>query len=335
MESGFENCLVRLLSSLPGCLLLLLVSLAPAGQAISADIESEMRLFEKAQEIPGLLEKGVMTDFQIPNPHWRKDACLACHTGSPETPPTALKTAADGSCYYCHTEPDHLITHPVKLRPSQRMQARMTEDFRRNLSPGAEIGCLTCHDILLQCKRRTGVMREYNRPFLRGGYYKTPSGVCYRCHDQSAYQKLNPHEQLDAQGKPEKDKCLICHRIVPAEEDIGKPGALEMQTGSDWSEMCVNCHRWVPHPGGSVSFSGEGPANHLVVPGARIRERIKKMSARNTLHISLEPGSGKIHCATCHNPHQKGVIKKPALARGADEENRLRSEKLCNICHDK
>ena len=40
-------------------------------------------------------------------------------------------------------------------------------------------------------------------------------------------------------------------------------------------------------------------------------------------------------CATCHNPHERGVIRVAAAAKGADEQKRLRGRKLCLLCHDK
>jgi hypothetical protein len=47
---------------------------------------------------------------------------------------------------------------------------------------------------------------------------------------------------------------------------------------------------------------------------------------------------GKITCATCHNPHERGVIPtEKSSARGASEKFRLRvpgqSGEICSACH--
>ena len=109
-----------------------------------------------------------------------------------------------------------------------------------------------------------------------------------------------------------------------------------MQTDSNWSEMCLNCHKWIPHPGGSMTIfsASKKPPDHQVVPSSKVSKRLAAMTKKNNLDLPLEPGTGKVYCATCHNPHERGVIKKASLAKGADEKNRLRSKNLCLICHD-
>ena len=59
------------------------------------------------------------------------------------------------------------------------------------------------------------------------------------------------------------------------------------------------------------------------------------MEKKNNIVLPLEPGSGKVFCGTCHNPHEKGVIKLKAAAKGADANKRLRMQKICKNCHDK
>ena len=52
----------------------------------------------------------------------------------------------------------------------------------------------------------------------------------------------------------------------------------------------------------------------------------------------LEPASGRIFCATCHNPHERGVQRDARVDRGADGYKRLRTvggETICSNCHDK
>jgi hypothetical protein len=313
----------------------LLVLLYHSGYAATTDARDFQQLIMQAETIPLLLEKKVLTKHQIPNPHWHKDACLACHVDEPDEKGSPLKAESDGTCFFCHSEKDHAPIHPVNLVPGKEMLARMPDKFRRNLSSNNETNCITCHDALLPSTRKMTVASLHNRSFLRGGIYRSKTGICYRCHDKSAYQKLNPHDQINTEGFLEKNKCLICHREVPQQQEAGKASKVALHTDSNWVELCLNCHEWKPHPGGNRTFFGGGKIpDHLVVPGKKIRQRMDMMTRKHNLDLPLDPSNGKIYCATCHNPHERGVIKKASLAKGADEKGRLRSKKICLNCHD-
>ena len=52
--------------------------------------------------------------------------------------------------------------------------------------------------------------------------------------------------------------------------------------------------------------------------------------------MPLEPGTGKIFCATCHNPHERGIQFIAEADRGADNTQRLRAGReggICLMCH--
>ena len=51
--------------------------------------------------------------------------------------------------------------------------------------------------------------------------------------------------------------------------------------------------------------------------------------------LPLEPGTGKVFCGTCHNPHEAGVVKNAAATKGAGSKQRLRMVDICEQCHDK
>jgi len=314
----------------------MVVLLQPVAYAEAPAPGNDQQLTRQAEKIPGMIEDKVLEKSQIPNPHWRKDSCLACHVNEPDGGGSPLKAQTDQTCFYCHRKEEHTVIHPVNLAPGKKMLSRMPKEFRQNLDRGKETNCLTCHDVLMQCtKKRPSVMRLRNKSFVRGGYYNTRTGICYQCHNKAAYKKLNPHDQVSDKGAVDKDKCLICHKGVPKQDDRGAT-ELTMQVESDWAQMCLNCHRWQPHPGGNMAmFSGGKPPNHLVVPDGRIRDRMMEMTQKNHLAMPLEPGSGKVYCATCHNPHERGVIKDVSRAKGADGKHRLRSQRICINCHDK
>ena len=307
------------------------------GYAATVESRDFKQLIMQAETIPLLLKEKVLTKYQIPNPHWRKDACLACHVNEPDENGSPLKADSDGSCYFCHSEADHAPIHPVNLVAGKQMLAKMPDKFKKNLAHGNKINCITCHDALLPSTRKKTLASLRNRSFLRGGIFNSKTGICYQCHDKSAYKKLNPHDQISEKGILNKDKCLICHQQVPEQKAAASVARITMQTDSNWSEICLNCHQWQPHPGGNMMMfsGGKKPPDHLVVPDNKIRQRMIKMTQKNNLDMPLDPSNGKIYCATCHNPHERGVIKKISLAKGADEKSRLRSKQICLNCHDK
>ena len=52
--------------------------------------------------------------------------------------------------------------------------------------------------------------------------------------------------------------------------------------------------------------------------------------------IELPLADGRMHCATCHNPHPKGIIGRKEAAIGAGEKHFLRIvsvHDLCMVCH--
>lgn len=331
----YGSALAYLLSTVLQILVLLVLQQS-LGYAATVDTRDYQQLIMQAETIPGLIEDKELTKSQIPNPHWHKDACLACHVGEPDGAASPLKAQSDGSCLFCHSEESHVSIHPVDLAPGKKMLAQMPKAFRKSLAKGNRTNCITCHDILLQCTRRTTMSSLRNRSFLRGGIYRTPTGICYRCHDKAAYKKLNPHDQITAIGTLDTDKCLICHQEVPEQNNESGATKVAMHTNSSWVETCLNCHKWRPHPGGNMLvFSGKKHPSHLVAPNDKIRARMTEMMRINNMDMPLDPFNGKIYCATCHNPHERGVIKKISLGKGADEKNRLRSKRICHNCHDR
>ena len=313
----------------------LLLLLQTAAYAETPGSGADQQPIKQAETMTGMNAEKLSAKSQAVNPHWRKEACFTCHVSEPGGG-SALKVQSDGTCFNCHRVGDHVSIHPINRTPGKDMLARMPKEFSQNLGKTGKTNCLSCHDILMQCRKPKSTMRLRNSSFLRGGYYNTRTGVCYQCHNKAAYKKLNAHDQINDKGVLDTGKCLICHRSVPKQELNGGTIQVSMQVDSDWSQICLNCHRWQPHPGGNMTmFSGGKPPNHLVVPDDIISSRLAEMTQRNHLAMPLEPDSGKVYCATCHNPHERGVIKKISLAKGADEKNRLRSKRICINCHEK
>jgi predicted CXXCH cytochrome family protein len=300
---------------------------------------SERRLLEQPQLIPGLLARGQLAPKQVPNPHWRADACRACHSGPASAKNVALRDRdMNRLCNVCHeTISNHSYIHPVGMRIDKDMAARMPPSFREAMKRGAgQVTCITCHDLPMQCLRERASARGLNPLFFRGGPYRDRTELCFRCHDAGQYQRLNPHDQLTDAGQPREASCLICH------EDADKLGParsiadVDFNVRGDLNALCTGCHPWIPHPGGAFSFSrtGKGP-DHLTVPSREVRARMEKMERQHDIVMPLDPNTGRIFCATCHNPHERGVVKLAAAARGADSDKRLRMADMCLNCHEK
>jgi len=217
------------------------------------------------------------------------------------------------------------------------MLKRMNRSYKESLKKSSgKLSCTTCHDISIQCKASKSNQKLVNKKFFRQGPFETRSQPCYFCHDEKQYQRLNPHEQLDDNGKIISQKCRICH--AGSIDDLVEEKSIkdvEFHAPDDnLVSMCWGCHKWTPHPGGQFSFFKDksGP-NHLIKPTDYVFKTLTSAEEKNNIIFPLEPKTGKIFCATCHNPHQKGVIGNAAAAKGADSKRRLRAPQVCKYCH--
>lgn len=295
-------------------------------------------LLHNTKDIPALLRSGKIKVSEIPDPHWKKEACLACHTeGKDKASKSNLRTTDyERSCNNCHVnEFDHNYIHPVNIKPSTKkkksMNAEMSEQIRHTQG---KITCSTCHDISLQCRLEDRHKHE-NKKFFRNGPYSNRYDLCTNCHKSSDYKRFNPHEHVNEYGEITEQKCRVCHSgSIEELSDAESIGEVSFHVDENLNTICWGCHKWKPHPGGGFSFfkSKTGP-NHLVKPSAKVLERINKTLQEKKILMPLEPVSGKVFCATCHNPHAVGVVSNEMAATGAETKSRLRSENICSNCH--
>lgn len=278
-----------------------------------------------------------MAEAQTPrDPHWDPAQCKACHTAArPGKGKARLRGQdASGLCLDCHEDREaHVMIHPDGPVPSPRLARHLADGFDERRLGSRRLSCTACHAPRLQCDPARKAERGLNPAFLRGGPYRFRTEFCYRCHDRKAYQRLNAHRQLDSKGQLLEERCRLCHRKVPARDASSGSADTALNIDDDYKQICLNCHVWVVHPGGGLPFMDRGGTHHLKVPPPGIGKRLKIMQVKNGIHMPLDPG-GRIYCATCHNPHQRGVLRDPAAARGADEKYRLRMPQICDNCHD-
>ncbi len=274
--------------------------------------------------------QGVTVDTNV---HFTGKYCEECHSATPvEGGEKHLKFGTDykQTCN-CHEFAKGTYIHPVFIKPSKEKAALIPDNFP--LTEG-EISCNTCHDIYLQCQDKV-VTKLFNKNFLRGGPFQHRTDICFNCHNQDEYNMLDPHNQIDEYGNIIEDKCLYCHTEKPDEKtDSFKKGSYGKQVKliGKLMPLCVRCHptKERMHP---IN------ANHLQRPSTMTLANIRESEKKYDVILPLS-NKGELTCATCHNPHEKGVLpKRKASAKGAGEKYRLRlsgmTGEICRACHKK
>lgn len=139
--------------------------------------------------------------------------------------------------------------------------------------------------------------------------------ACLECHMKSEYRIFDPHMQLNANGDIILEKCLYCHSERP---DVEKAEFKDVKLIEVPERICLRCH--------NSYFKSKHPANadHVRRPSHKMLSMIKEFESIMELTLPLDY-QGRIMCATCHNPHEKGVIPdEKAGAKGAGEQYRIR-----------
>ena len=326
-----------------GASLLVCSIMAMASPEAVKDIEphpSYQQLLENPEQIQDLLAKGVIAPEDIPQPHWERDACVACHLmGTGEKKPPLRNADVIRLCGNCHdvTVVESFI-HAVAMEPPEDFIKRMSSDFKASLKRAdGMVTCITCHDLPMQCLKERSEEKSLNPLFFRGGPYETRTDLCYNCHDPKSYERYNPHDQITDEGILDEEVCYFCHNAKPNRREVRSINDVDFTIEEDLKQLCTGCHPWRVHPGGTwASFGKKGP-NHLRVPPDDILERLQQLAKEDELVMPLDPSTGKIFCATCHNPHERGVQFLLAADKGADGVKRLRRGKreICIVCHNK
>lgn len=311
---------------------LLCLNLVVAGQGVSVQ-----QMLSQPEKIPGWLKNGQINIDQIPNPHWQDGSCKACHSQTPVGANLNLRNKdITGLCNACHSGTyDHNYVHPsgVSIKDAGKRR-RMPEEFKNSLAKGL-LTCATCHDVAAQCLQDRRYEKALNPKFFREGPYKDRTGLCYKCHDQIKYKRLNAHDQVTDAGEIKKYTCQLCHAKTKDLENANSIDDVSFNVKGTLVWVCGSCHPVIPHPSGRFSFTQkQTEPNHLIVPPDKVLKMMQRSEVENQVIFPLDPNTGEIFCGTCHNPHEKGVIKNEAAAKGADERKRLRTENICLNCHN-
>ncbi|MEW6087000.1 MAG: hypothetical protein AB1498_01690 [bacterium] len=266
-------------------------------------------------------------------PHKKDTFCLSCHETEPkEGEKATFRFNGDWNviCNWCHKAGEaRSEAHPVGIPLKERKDMMKPRDFP--LSLDNKITCITCHyGGNYGCMENTiynveQQILEGNDKRLRGWPYsgETPEEkrwqLCLKCHVREHIVKFNIHYQIDSTtGQVIESTCLFCHSSRP-DEKIEGIKKVEFRTPVLF--LCLSCHDDRKHPG--TTPKQPNGVNHIVVP----KEVPGELKIPENLH---ETDKKMIHCATCHNPHQEGLIGgKRGLVRGVD---RVRFWE-CTTCH--
>jgi len=290
--------------------------------------------YEQQQMIRPRPEHPRVTEEKLPqnkavtkttNIHFNSKYCTECHEKTPTAKKIGpLKFNGDfKQLCRCHVDSPEGYIHPVGIEPSKDKILKIPEGMP--LQQG-KLSCITCHDMLIQCKLDSpDYLMKKGQNLLRGAPYMRRTDFCYNCHDKNLYKKYYPHKQLGEKQDIIVKTCLYCHTEKPDEETATYK---EVKLIGDLETLCVRCH--VQELADRRSLHG----SHLRKPSEKVLARIHQMETEYGIVLPLDP-EGKITCATCHNPHEKGVIpeKRPG-AKGAGEVHRQRlPDKICLKCH--
>ena len=250
------------------------------------------------------------------NPHGGKLFCLSCHPNKPASGEAAEllfgPRELDSLCTRCHPDTDHHLLG----QPSSQNTWKM--DFLNYPTREGWITCITCHDPP-SCQEG---LDKASAIFLRGEPYQKVTDFCRNCHEERGWEQFNPHDQIDPAGEVISRACLFCHADLPdpeVEYDI-----YSMEFNDDLSSICIQCHENFPHP----------DKDHMVAPSEDVLASMKEYEERREVMLPLD-FDGRLTCATCHNPHERGLLTGPDSV-GADEEKRLRLttfNEVCTPCH--
>jgi hypothetical protein len=267
-----------------------------------------------------------MPIFTVPDTtdiHFSAKYCTECHVRTPRiASPAPLRFDGDFKVLCrCHYNSSQNYIHPVDITPSEELKPRIPGELPLQ---NGEITCSTCHDIFIQCHDKPPqkiLLKE--QKFLRGAPYEKTNTLCFKCHDINQYRRYNPHKQLNAQTQILEQKCLYCHTDIPDEkqttyEDAKLIGNMEV--------VCVRCH--------TKESKQPFHAQHLRKPSPEVLKTIHQLRKQQHIILPLSQ-DGRVTCATCHNPHEKGVIpdrREGAKGAGGKKRHRL-ADNMCIKCH--
>jgi uncharacterized Zn finger protein (UPF0148 family) len=265
------------------------------------------------------------------NPHWNKSTCQTCH--SQASPVDGAASLIDGQqaealCDSCHGDRGGAL--PCRHQSDIAVDTTKLDEVFRGSTKDGKVVCSTCHDIVYQCKRPKAYYGLENPGFLRERASRVTANYCNKCHETDSIEKLNPHVGVAA--SPPSATCRLCHESIPAASADGQID-LAFNAGADLNDMCRGCHNVASHPKSSFTRKPSPDWVHLAVPSDEIMRKMRESENLKGISLPLEPDTGKVFCATCHNPHDFKVDSGNGSQVGTI--HKLRTNNICQACHEK
>ena len=160
-------------------------------------------------------------------------------------------------------------------------------------------------------------VRNTVKKFQKGASLRKKD-MCSKCHNKNGYKIFDPHTQITDEGDMLKEKCLYCHTEKPDENNATFSKGTEIHFVKNLKELCMGCH--------SKEYDLAHPVNakHVGKPSDEMIAMMKDSETQFGIILPLNY-EGEIMCATCHNPHERGVIPSDkSAAQGASEIARVR-----------
>ena len=267
------------------------------------------------------------------DPHWKAGTCITCHNSdAPTAEALDLKTTpAYAVCSDCHDGRDATI---CRHRSDITVTPERVADFDESMQAGVKdnsVACTTCHEMKPHCAR--DVKQRYrNASFLRGAPFDSRSEQCFGCHGRSGYRMPIPHIQ-GRKNRFKESTCIFCHQVVPGRDEDGHwIMPVQFATNEPLAKLCNGCHNVGPHPSSSVT--GKTGWIHMTVPNEAFKERMKQTVETKGGRLPLDPTTGEIFCATCHDPHDQRLAGF-SIAETPGTKAKLRYDDICRACHEK
>jgi hypothetical protein len=85
-----------------------------------------------------------------------------------------------------------------------------------------------------------------------------------------------------------------------------------------------------------MSFSAKAPDGwiHLIEPSEKTLAKMGTTKDVTGIELPLDPQTGEVFCATCHNPHDFKLGGEHG-SESQEVKHRLRQENICQACHEK
>lgn len=268
--------------------------------------------------VSGLVVPSPALAAELIYPHWTGQHCTECHVAE-KIPELRCNGDVNELCNRCHGNEPPVCTavHRHNSMLSDAMLDTIPPDW-----PHADgiISCLTCHAVQVQM-HGNAIAEKENRNFLRGNNPEDLYSFCFNCHDKERFHKANPH-----QGSMSNDKQSPCYRCHTGDLPSGFDICFEASLKTKSPSLCLGCH-------------GDVSTEHMLHEGLAAGSLEKYEAPLLRLEdegLELPLADGRMHCATCHNPHPKGIIGRKEGAIGAGEKYFLRIvsvHDLCMVCH--